>query len=199
MTSPTSELTVAPDDAALREPVAPDEAAHCLARCALGDRDALARLYQLSAPRLFGIATRIVGRRDLAEEILQDGFLRIWSHAAEYRPERGTAFVWMTSIIRHRALDLLRRTRPQVDIDDIDAVVFSDADGPEAQALVSQDARRLRACLETLAVEQRQGITAAFYHGLTHAELARHFALPLGTVKGWVRRGLQQLRRCLES
>lgn len=192
----TTALT--PDEQPLSARMPADEAAHDLARCALGDRKALQRLYTQTAPRLFGIALRIVGRRDLAEEVLQDGFLRIWRHAGEYRPERGTAFVWMASVIRYRALDLLRQVRPQSELDALDSCALDIEAGPERQAMASEEARRLRQCLEALSAEQRQGIAAAFYQGLTHAELARHFEQPLGTVKGWIRRGLLQLRRCLE-
>lgn len=173
--------------------------AQLLARCALGDRRAFTELYRLSAPKLFGLALRILKTRALAEEALQETFVRIWRHAVDYRPDRGQAFTWMATILRHHALDVLRRQRHEVTVDDAVVAAVPD-DGPEPALAWSQsrEAQALRDCLQTLEGNQRQSLLLAYFDGMTHAQLAARLRQPLGTVKSWVRRGLERLRRCLE-
>lgn len=177
----------------------PERLAQLLARCALGDRPAFTQLYQLSAPKLFGLALRILKTRALAEEALQETFVRIWRHAVDYRPDRGQAFTWMATILRHHALDLLRRRRHEVAVDDAVVAAVAD-DGPEPALAWSQsrEAQALRDCLQALEANQRQSLLLAYFDGMTHAQLATRLRQPLGTVKSWVRRGLERLRRCLE-
>lgn len=178
----------------------PELLAQLLARCALGERQAFAELYRLAAPKLFGLALRILKTRALAEEALQETFVRIWRHAADYRPDRGQAFTWMATILRHHALDLLRRQRREVLVDDAVFAAVAD-DGPEPALVWSQsrEAQALRDCLQTLEANQRQSLLLAYFDGMTHAQLATRLRQPLGTVKSWVRRGLERLRRCLEQ
>lgn len=177
-----------------------DSLADWLARCALGDQEALSRLYQSTAPKLFAIAIRIVKRQDLAEEILQESFVRIWQHAGDYHIDRGSAMTWMASIVRHRALDVLRKPDYERPLSgDTNTEPWRD-DNPGAieRWIHSMEARALRDCLEQLDKQQRQSITLAFFYGLTHAELADRMQQPLGSIKSWIRRGLKRLRRCLE-
>jgi len=172
-----------------------------LARCARGDQAAFARLYESAAPKLFALAMRILRRGEWAEEALQEGFFNIWRHAGEYRPDKGAAMTWMASIVRHQALDLLRRTRREISAgEELDQELRPDS-GPGLleRLLQTSEARALRLCLEQLEVQQRQSIILAYFHGYTHQELARHMNAPLGTVKTWIRRGMERLRRCLEQ
>jgi RNA polymerase sigma-70 factor (ECF subfamily) len=173
--------------------------ADLLARSALGERDAFAALYRASAGRLFALALRILKRRDLAEEVLQDSFVKIWHHAGDYRPERAAPYTWLATIVRNRALDALRAAPPEdAGGDDASFDLRRDEDpGPLELAMASQDARALARCMETLAPPQRRMIAASFLQGLSHSELAKAAGEPIGTVKTWIRRGLQQLRRCL--
>lgn len=176
-----------------------DILADLLYRCALGDESALERLYRLAAPRLYTLALRLLKRRDLAEDTLQDAFVAIWRHAVDYRQERGDAMAWMARIVRNRALDGLRRADPQT-ADLAPEIVELCLDGkpnPEECALSSSAARALHACLERLIARQRQSIALAYFQGLSHEEVAQVLGEPLGTVKSWIRRGLEQLRRCL--
>ena len=171
-----------------------------IARSASGDRAAFARLYEASAAKLYGVALRILRREDWAEEVLQECYVSIWTHAPDYRPALAAPMTWMTSIVRNRCLDWLRRPRPEVADEDgaVLEATESDNPGPLAQLERAKDAQALARCLQGLEARQRQAIALAFYDGLSHSELASHLREPLGTVKTWVRRGLLKLKSCLE-
>jgi RNA polymerase sigma-70 factor (ECF subfamily) len=156
-----------------------------LARTAQGDRAAFRRLYEASAAKLYGVALRILRRGDWAEEVLQDCYLSIWSRAGDYRAGLSAPMTWMTSIVRNRCLDWLRRPAAEVSSDTLDEVA-GDNPGPLADLERAKDAQALARCLGALDARQR------------HAELASHLRQPLGTVKTWVRRGLLRLKSCLE-
>lgn len=173
-----------------------------IARCALRDRHAFARLYQNSAARLYAVALRIVRRHDWAEEILQESFISIWNHIGEYSTQKSAPMTWMTAIVRNRALDWLRRPdveRGSADYDVLVQGIPDQAFGPGEHLQTDRTARALSECMQTLSAQQRQSLALAYVHGLSHAELAAHLREPLGTVKTWVRRGLERLRGCLEA
>jgi len=180
-------------------PASPDPLVGLLGDCGRGDRDAFERLYRASSAKLYGVAVRILRREDWAEEVLQDCYVSIWTHAPEYRPGLAAPMTWMTSIVRNRCLDWLRRPRPEVPDEDGSATEQAEsADaGPLALLESSTEAGALARCLATLEARQRQAIALAFYDGLSHSELAHHLRQPLGTVKTWVRRGLLRLKDCL--
>jgi len=171
-----------------------------LAASARRDRAAFSRLYQATSAKLYGVALRILRREDWAEEVLQECYVSIWTHAPDYRPGLAAPMTWMTSIVRNRCLDWLRR--PRLELADEDGALTeaaeSDAPGPLAELERMKDAAALNRCLGELEGRQRQAIALAFYDGLSHAELAGHMREPLGTVKTWVRRGLLKLKSCLE-
>jgi len=172
-----------------------------LARTALRDQSAYEALYRATAAKLFGLALRILRKRELAEDCLQDAFVSIWYRAGDYRVERAQPFTWMAAIVRNRALDMLRASPDAREIagdellDDW-AVEHSD---PLQHVSASDEARALLRCLEGLPAKHRQAIALAYFRGLAHGELAKTLAEPLGTVKTWIRKGLMQLRRCLEQ
>ena len=173
-----------------------------LHRCAQGDKVAFRELYARCAPQLFAVLMRILGRADLAEDALHDVFIRIWENAATYRPQKGQPMTWMMSIARYRALDLLRGARSQrlvADGDDQLAGIETQDIGPQEAAEQSADGRALRACLERLTDGQQKSIRLAYLSGYTHEQIAATLPAPLGTVKSWVRRGLQSLKVCLEG
>jgi len=172
--------------------------AQLLSRSALGDRQAFAQLYEASRAKLFGVSLRIVRERGLAEEVLQDAFVSIWNHAGDYAQARSAPMTWMTAIVRNRSLDVVRRTREEPDVDDKLAANLMDEGPTAAEDLARREAAHaLHECLGELEADQRQSIALAFFHGLSHSELADHLRKPLGTVKTHVRRGLLKLRDCL--
>ena len=169
-----------------------------LARSALGDRGAFAELYRSASAKLFAVSLRIVRERPLAEEALQDSFVNIWNHASDYAQARSAPMTWMTAIVRNRSLDIVRRTREEPDIDEeLTANLADERASPPREAQDRAEAHRLQRCLGELDAEQRQTIALAFFHGLSHSELAAHLRRPLGTVKTHVRRGLSKLKDCL--
>jgi len=176
-----------------------DPLAALLAACGRRDRQAFTRLYRSSSAKLFGVALRILRREDLAEEVLQDCYVSIWNHAQDYHPGLSAPMTWMTSIVRNRCLDRLRKPRLEVSDSEGEMIdqAISDDPGPLAELERSKDAEALARCLQALEARQRQAIALAFYDGLSHSELASHLRQPLGTVKTWVRRGLLRLKACL--
>jgi len=174
---------------------------HCLHRAGVGDQAAFEQLYRYTAPQLHAIALRMLRQRDWADDVLQETYVRIWHNASEYFRDRGSVMGWMTTILRYRAIDRQRREKKH-DLADHDVyeldIAEDDAD-PQLVIACSSDASQLNDCLNMLRNEQRQCIESAFFYGYTHEQLSERFATPLGTVKSWVRRGLQTLRRCMES
>jgi RNA polymerase sigma-70 factor (ECF subfamily) len=170
-----------------------------LAASADGDRDAFARLYQATSAKLYGIAVRILRRSDLAEEAVQDAYVRIWRRASDFDPARASAIAWMSAIVRNRALDVarLRREAP-LDEAPNDGDVTLDAPSPEAEAELSDELRRLAACLGELDQERRDAVLLAYRAGWSREELSERYGRPVATIKTWLRRSLMSLRRCLE-
>ena len=177
-----------------------------LARVALGDQRAFAEVYRQSAAHLYGVAVRIVRDGPIAEEILQEAFVSVWHHAGSYDAARSQPITWLTSIVRNRCLDQRRRreldTVTLAGSDDDDAPAWdlpSEGPGPVDLLLAGAQARSVRDCVDALEPAQKQAVALAFFQGLSHGELAAHMRVPLGTVKSWVRRGLEKLRRCLDA
>jgi RNA polymerase sigma-70 factor (ECF subfamily) len=181
----------------------PTELTALLARCALQDRRAFERLYRVTSAQLFGVILRIVRHREVASEVLQEAYIKIWRRSGDYRPDKAQPLTWMAAIARHQAIDLLRRhvhepatTAP---VEDLHEELADEAAGPAEAVQHGDDHTRLRRCLDDLPDTQRQALLLAYFDGLTHEEIAVRLATPLGTVKSWVRRGLLRLKSCLES
>jgi RNA polymerase sigma factor (sigma-70 family) len=171
----------------------------------VGQRDeaALRALYDSTSPRLFGLALRVVRQREWAEDVLQEAFLTIWRVAGDYRGTLSPPLAWMGLIVRSRALDLLRRrvadrTQLTQEFDEVLAeTLASDAANPMDTTEASEQAWALQQCLRQLEVRQREVVSLAYLRDLSHSELADQLKLPLGTVKTWIRRGLDKLRICM--
>jgi RNA polymerase sigma-70 factor (ECF subfamily) len=165
----------------------------------LGSEAALKRLYELESRRLYGVALRIVRRPEIAADAVQDAFIQVWNNAASFSAERGDARAWLSGIVRYRALDAARKIRREVLSDD--PALGDRAEEPDIVEEIDRKltAGALRRCLELLEESQRRCVALAFVEGLSHGEIARRLATPLGTVKSWVRRGLLSLRSCLQT
>lgn len=165
-------------------------------RTAEGDRAAFRLLYDHAGGWLLAITLRILRRRDLAEEAMQDAFVSVWKTADGFSTARGSALGWLATIARRRAIDRLRAS-PWLARECAEA---DGADMAETQTALTRLPERLalRQCLEKLDLATRQAICLAYLYGLTHAELSRKTGVPLGTMKSRLRRGLQSLKECLE-
>jgi len=179
-----------------------DQLAALLSRCVLQDQKAFEALYEASSAKLFGVAVRITRRRDWAEEVLQESFVKIWHHAGSYDSAKSAPMTWMTAIVRNRALDWLRRpqeVRTSEEQESMLNAIPDEGPGPEDLVSMAAQARKLHECMQHLSDDQRRSITLAFFNGLSHGELAEKMGKPLGTVKTWIRRGLDRLKGCLDS
>jgi RNA polymerase sigma-70 factor, ECF subfamily len=173
---------------------------HLLRRVAAGDRAAFAELYDRTAPQLFGIALRILRQRERAEDALQDCFVAIWQKAGDYDPAKGAAMTWLMTVLRHRAIDALRRGAYQPErLAEPEEALLSLAAGPGDSADRGSDLRALQDCLGELGAPQRNALLMVYAYGLTQEELAARIATPLGTVKSWIRRSLERLKKCLDG
>jgi RNA polymerase sigma-70 factor (ECF subfamily) len=184
-----------------------------LGRAGLGDRAAFATLYERTSSHLFAVVLRIQRDRAQAEDILQEVYVNVWRGASSFDAAQSQPLTWLTRIARNRAIDSLRRgqTQPRTqspstiaggadaEEDDVYDTVADSAPGPLDLLDRAADARSLEACMEKLSALQRQSVALAFFHGLSHAEVAEQLRQPLGTVKSWVRRALQTLKGCLQG
>lgn len=166
---------------------------------AQGDAQSLKSLYDLTAPKLYGVISRIQRDRAAAEDVLQDVYLRVWQSAGSYDPQAGRPLAWLCAIARNRAIDVVRRkgeVQGPVTEDGEDWVErLADPHDSEG-AILGRDA--LRACLQRLDETQRDCIVLAYCEGYSREELAARYDRPVNTIKTWLHRGLAALRGCLE-
>jgi len=185
-------------------PESPDS--HLIAlldRIAQADESALKELYGLTSSKLYGVALRVVANRSWAEDVLQEAYLNIWRVAGAYQASLSPPMAWMGLLVRSRGLDFLRRRASDradhvQELDEVIAdTVAGDAPNPMDTAQASEQAWALHQCLSQLEHRQREALSLAYLRDLSHSELALQLRLPLGTVKTWIRRGLEQLRGCM--
>jgi RNA polymerase sigma-70 factor (ECF subfamily) len=180
-----------------------DDLARWLARVALGDRQAFEQLYRATSTYLMSIAWRVLQHRDLAEEVLQDAFVKVWHGAGMYDARLGLPMTWLINIVRNRAIDL-RRSRSNALVghgeDDSEriAALAAPGAGPEQWLDTAIERIGVQECMGQLTAAQRQALALVYYQGLTHVEVAQALEAPLGTAKAWVRRGLDYLKTCLQ-
>ncbi len=173
-----------------------------LAACATGDRQALQSIYQFESRRLLGVALRIVRERALAEDVLHDAFMNIWTKAASFDAVRGSGRGWIHSIVRNQALSVVRTNGREVSADE-EAIEALEAESvantaPMAELFeIKADIGRLDDCLQALDAPKRNSILAAYLDGCSHSEIAAKLNAPLGSVKAWIKRGLLSLRECM--
>ncbi|MEP6739042.1 MAG: sigma-70 family RNA polymerase sigma factor [Caldimonas sp.] len=175
-----------------------------LARVALRDRAAFERLYGLTCAHLLSVAFRILNNRDRAEEVLQEAYMNVWNNAGSYSPAIATPMTWLINIVRNKAIDLVRSRKTELAstqaIDD-EALGLPEDDSLQPQRLLDRSLTKARidACMAGLSAPQRQALALAYYRGMVHTDIAAVMSAPLGTAKAWIRRGLDQLRSCLQA
>ncbi len=169
-----------------------------LARVATGDRQAFRALYAKAGPRLYAICLRMMRSRDQADDVFQEVLVKVWEKSWQFDPAKGEALAWLVTLTRHAALDRLRRMpRQHVSLDDEPEVEAQAASAMERSSGLER--RALHRCLAELRPDYREAVVLAYVNGLTHEELAARLDRPIGTIKSWVRRGLEQLKGCMDS
>jgi RNA polymerase sigma-70 factor, ECF subfamily len=167
-------------------------------RIAARDRAAFSTLYAATSAKLYGIILRILRRRELADEVLQEVYVQIWERAAYYDAAKGAPITWMVAIARNRALDEVRR-KSAVSIEDTPEVMnlAGEEEHPLDRVEQSQELARLSQCLDALDSDRRELVLLAYREGMSREVLGQRFSRPPATIKSWLRRSLLQLRDCL--
>ncbi len=172
-----------------------------MARLAAGDQSALEEIYRATRVKLFGITLRILGDRKEAEDALQDVYVNLWQRADRYDPTRASPIAWLAAFARNRAIDRLRTGKVRAGAVPVEEAAPLPDETPLADALLvdAEQTAQIHKCLGALDARTQSHIRAAFFEGKTYAQLAEASGVPLGTMKSWIRRGLQRLRACLEA
>lgn len=176
------------------------ELSDLIARVARGDRRALGDVYSRTSAKLFGVCLRVTRDREAAEDVLQQVYLKVWNRAGRFDPEVASPVTWLCAIARNASIDWVRKHGSQPLPDAIlDAAGEDTVD--EGAAIMAADEERAQIfdCLDRLPPNHQRAIRLAFFDGLSHPELASAMRSPLGTTKSWIRRGLLQLRGCLQG
>ncbi len=174
-----------------------DSLPELLRRCGEGDRAAFRAIYEAQSPLLYGVALRMTRDATLAADAVHDALLQVWQRSTRFDTRRGSAQGWLTSLVRYRAIDLLRKRGRESLSSEVPEQV-DEAPDPLQALLATRDGNALRHCLATLEEAQRRLILFAFVDGLSHSQLATRIAAPLGTIKSRMRRGLLALKACLQ-
>ncbi|MBN8552190.1 MAG: sigma-70 family RNA polymerase sigma factor [Caulobacterales bacterium] len=177
-----------------------EQLAQALSDAGRGDRAAFRRVYDATSAKLYGVALRILRDRQLAEDVLQDAYVTIWNKVSTYDPDRASPVTWLATIARNRAIDRLRAAAVRPAGRPLDEAEEVRDETPDAASFLEarQEADRLHVCLDELEARARTAIRTAFFEGVTYEILAERAEVPLGTMKSWIRRGLQKLKACLE-
>lgn len=168
-----------------------------IARAALRDRAAFSTLYARTSAKLFGVILRVLNDRAMAEDVLQDAYVKIWRNAGKYRANGLSPMTWLITIARNTAIDRKRRERGVQPTVDLSEVLPDSAPGPEQQAIRASDTARLEACLDELQAGHAGAVRGAYLDGESYADLAARYDVPLNTMRTWLRRSLLKLRECL--
>jgi RNA polymerase sigma-70 factor, ECF subfamily len=181
-----------------------EDLARLLAKVALRDRAAFEQVYHATCAHLLGVAFRILNQRERAEEVLQEAFMNVWHNAAGFNAAVASPMTWLINIVRNKAIDTLRSGKTErastIALDD-EAFEVAGDEAQQPQHLLDESLAKLKidGCMSELGASQRQALALAYYRGMVHTEIAASLNAPLGTVKAWVRRGLDKLKSCLEA
>ena len=176
------------------------ELVRLLAAVADGDQAAFERLYAATRAKLYGVVLRILRRADLADEVMQEAYLKIWNSAGQFDPALASPITWMVTIARNRAIDLARKKR-DVSVEETPGVLERAAESvdPLAARERREELRRLLDCLGRLDPDERRLMLLAYYNGLSREQLAAKLGHPVNTIKTWLRRSILAVRECLGS
>lgn len=169
-------------------------------RVASGDRAAFSAVYAATSGKLYGIVLRILKRPEVADEVLQEAYVRIWNNAGSFDPARASPITWMATIARNRALDEVRKAVP-LPLETVPGLLeMRDPDMLASDKLeLAGELARLQACLDGLDAEKREIVKLAYLEGQSREELGQRFGHPTATIKTWLHRSLKQLKTCLSS
>jgi len=168
-----------------------------LGRVARGDHMAFEAIYDALAPSVFGLVRRVVRDPEQSEEVTQDVLLEVWRAASRYEPARGSALAWVMTVAHRRAVDRVRSAQAAAQRETRAATLESEADDVADTALDRLERERVRRCLSSLTLLQREAVTLAYYGGYTYAQVAGLLGVAVGTVKTRMRDGLIRLRDCM--
>ncbi|WP_341349651.1 sigma-70 family RNA polymerase sigma factor [Cognatiyoonia koreensis] len=163
----------------------------------MGDREAFSRLYDATSGKLFSVCLRVLKQRDVAEDAMQDAYVKIWKNAGRYNVTSYSPMSWLIAIARNSAIDRLRKQKPTQDIDDYIHHFAATGPTPEQSAVASSEVKRIMGCLDELETDRRDAIKGAYLDGETYKDLSARFNIPLNTMRTWLRRGLANLRECM--
>lgn len=170
-----------------------------LENLARGDKTAFEAVYAATSAKLYGVVVRILGRPDLADEVLQEVYIRVWQRAWEFDPASGSPITWLVTIARNRALDEVKR-KTMRSLEECPEVMDIPSEGSQSDSYErDEELQRVLNCLDQLEPERRQIILLAYDYGMTREQIAEHIGRPIGTVKTLLRRSLAQLRESLEQ
>ena len=176
----------------------PAELVWLIAAVAKGDEAAFERLYAATRAKLFGVVLRILRRQDLAEEVIQEAYVKIWNSAGQFNPGVASPITWMVTIARNRAIDLIRkRTEASIEDEPEAMEVAGDNPNPLARRELTEDLKRMLACMGKLDSERQRLVLLAYYGGWSREQLSVKFDKPVNTIKTWLRRSLAEIRECL--
>lgn len=168
-------------------------------RISLRDRAAFRMLYQRTSAKLFGVALRILKDRAEAEEALQEIYVKIWQRSDRFVAGATSPISWLVAVARNHCLDILRARRPVADEIDVALEVPDDAPSPERAVQAGQDRALIFHCLDTLDASRAEAVRGAYLDGMSYEDLARRHAVPLNTMRTWLRRSLLRLRECMSA
>ena len=176
----------------------PAELVWLIAAVAKGDESAFERLYAATRAKLYGVVLRILRRQDIAEEVIQEAYIRIWNNAAQFNPGVASPITWMVSIARNRAIDVVRK-RGETSLEEEPAAMEVAADTPDplARREMTEELKRLLECVGRLEPDRQKLVLLAYYNGWSREQLAEKFGAPVNTVKTWLRRSMLDVRECL--
>jgi len=176
----------------------PAELVWLIAAVAKGDEAAFERLYAATRAKLFGVVLRILRRQDLAEEVIQEAYVKIWNSAGQFNPGVASPITWMASIARNRAIDVVRkRTEASIEEEPAAMEVAADTPDPLARREMTEELKRLLECVGRLEPDRQKLVLLAYYNGWSREQLAAKFETPVNTVKTWLRRSMMDIRACL--